>query len=87
MGGKPGFVPKQDAESGCSPWLLIQAYPPTMGIATTAHTLRRIGESDLEFRLMFGKEYDTMHERMQGKQEPWIQAKLSGRQYYFKQSR
>jgi uncharacterized caspase-like protein len=44
--------------------------------------LKHITEPNLEIRMMFGKVYDTMRETMSGKQEPWIQAKLSGQVSY-----
>jgi uncharacterized caspase-like protein len=90
VGGGKGLA-KMDAESGT---LIALAADPGMpsydgdgdNSPYASALLQHIGEPDLEVRLMFGKVYDTIHERMQGKQEPWIQAKLSGRHYYFKQS-
>lgn len=80
---------KMDAESGT---LIALAADPGMPAfdGTGPHSpyasalLRHIAEPGLEVRLMFGRVYDTMREEMQGQQEPWIQAKLGGRQYFFR---
>jgi uncharacterized caspase-like protein len=90
VGGGKGLA-KMDAESGT---LIALAAEPGMpsydgdGVNSpyASALLQHIGAPDLDVRLMFGRVYDTMHERMRGKQEPWIQAKLSGRHYYFKPS-
>jgi uncharacterized caspase-like protein len=49
----------------------------------TRALLQHIREPRLDVRLMFGKVYDSMLESMKGKQHPWIQAKLGGRELYF----
>lgn len=80
---------KMDAESGT---LIALAADPGMpaydgsGLHSpyASALLRHIFEPGLDIRLMFGKVYETIREEMQGKQEPWIQAKLSGRQYFFR---
>ncbi len=49
-----------------------------------AAILKHIREPQLDIRLMFGRVYDSMIETMQGKQQPWIQAKLGGHEQYFR---
>lgn len=44
--------------------------------------LKHLGERQLDARLMFGRVYESLSARMQGRQEAWIQAKLSGRPVY-----
>lgn len=44
--------------------------------------LLHLAERRLDARLMFGRVYESLSLRMQGRQEAWIQAKLSGRPVY-----
>jgi uncharacterized caspase-like protein len=67
--GQPAFDSSDDPNARNSPY--------------AAALLQHIREARLDVRLMFGRVHDSLMETMKGRQQPWIQAKLGGKELYF----
>ncbi len=92
-GGGSGGLAKMEAEPGTlialaadpgQPSYDDDGNPAKRNSPYAAAILEHIKEPRLDIRLMFGRVYDSMIESMQGKQQPWIQAKLGGHEQYFR---